>query len=869
MITYPSNISNENTEKNAQRFRLRRFGLSVATYPVAILATFLVTLLGLGTLSTEQWVMLIGLYLFGTSFFYIMFYTQTNLRFKEPSLTREQIGFSAFFGAVIMYWLPEARPIILLFFLPPFSFGMLSLTYRQYLVVVAWVLGVYATLIGIEISQDLPGYNITYQLYLFVLFSILLMWFASFGGFVSKLKRRAKVQKKETQEALELIKIEVEERKLAEEALIKEQSLLKTTLESTADGILVVATDGTWSTFNQKFLDMWGIPPSISEARDDQTALEHVVGSLANPEEFIAKVQELYKNFESESFDTFELKDGRFFARSSMPQWLDKQVIGRVWSFRDISERKTAEEKVNQQSIQRQKLLEMGRQITSSLDIDKVLNYISEQVRILLGSSGVTIYMLDSQAKELIPVLTYPPDYSEQILSAKLDVDTSLSGQVIKAGRGMIFNYADQQPDGHHIPGTPIEEDHLIIAPFIINEKSIGSLNIYRSSATFNEDDLALAETFTMYASTAINNARAHQELLDQIAERKQAEEALRESEEKYRLIVENANDGIEISQDDKILFSNARFAEMLGYTTPEILNKEFSRFFTEQAIQSLLEREKKRKHSIPVSSNYETTFRKKDGTIIYVDVKYEITEYKEKPATFAIIRDITERKQAEKALAESDSLRELLLDIITHDLKNPAGVIYALSEMARKDIPENQFLEAIYTGSGRLIEVLNQTTILNQAAFGETIPKETLSLNTLIKETVDEFVSALSTAEMELVVAIAPDLIIEANPLIGEVFKNYISNAIKYARDGKRIVIESVIEDQAVIVSVKDFGKTIAAADRDRIFERRAQLENGKERGRGLGLAIVKRIALAHDGEVWVEPNTPVGNSFCLRLPR
>ncbi|NQV42988.1 MAG: MASE1 domain-containing protein [Candidatus Marinimicrobia bacterium] len=228
----------------------------------------------------------------------------------------------------------------------------------------------------------------------------------------------------------------------------------------------------------------------------------------------------------------------------------------------------------------------------------------------------------------------------------------------------------------------------------------------------------------------------------------------------------------------------------------------------------------------------------------------------------------VTKRKQAEAALAQSDSLRELLLDIITHDLKNPAGVIYALSETARKKMPENEFLEAIYTSSGRLIEVLTQTTLLSQAAFGETIPKESLSLNTLLKETVDDLASALSAAEMECVVAIAPNLIIEANPLITEVFKNYISNAIKYASDGEKIVIESILEEQTVIVCVKDLGKTIAEADRDQIFQRRIQLENGKEKGRGLGLAIVKRIALAHDGEVWVEPNTPQGNSFCLRIP-
>ena len=175
--------------------------------------------------------------------------------------------------------------------------------------------------------------------------------------------------------------------------------------------------------------------------------------------------------------------------------------------------------------------------------------------------------------------------------------------------------------------------------------------------------------------------------------------------------------------------------------------------------------------------------------------------------------------KQAEKALADSDSLRELLLDIITQDLNNPAGVIYALSESGRKRLPENRIMETIFTTSERLIEVINQTTILSQAAFGETIPKEALSLNTLIKETVDEFAASLSAAEMDLVVTMSPDLIIEANPLIAEVFKNYISNAIKYARDGKRIVIETAIEDKAVVVCVNDFGRTIPKADRERYF--------------------------------------------------
>ena len=216
MITEMPNATNEkvvltnNPVKSAQRLRFRRFGMSVATYVVAILATFLITFLGIGELSAVQWATLIGLSLFGITLFFVLFYTSANLRFSEPSLTREQIVYSSFYGILAMYWLPEARPIILLFFLPPFSFGVLSLTLRQYLVLVACVLGLYAALLALEYFQGRQGFEIQYQLFLFVLFGILLTWFAFFGGFVSNIRRRLQKQKEETKKANEEIKIEIE-----------------------------------------------------------------------------------------------------------------------------------------------------------------------------------------------------------------------------------------------------------------------------------------------------------------------------------------------------------------------------------------------------------------------------------------------------------------------------------------------------------------------------------------------------------------------------------------------------------------------------------------------------------------------------------
>jgi hypothetical protein len=222
MGTKISNTASEKIESanNAvyrmQRLRLRRFGMSVVTYAVAILATFLITHLGLGEMSGVQWATFLGLSLFGVCLFFVLFYTNANLHFPEPSLTREQIVYSAFWGLLPIYCLPEARPIILLFYLAPFSFGVLSLTLRQYLVVVAWVLGLYSVLLGLEYFQNRQGFEIQYELFLFILFGILLTWFAFFGGFVSNIRQRLKVQKKDIQIAHEEVKIEMEVRKRAQ-----------------------------------------------------------------------------------------------------------------------------------------------------------------------------------------------------------------------------------------------------------------------------------------------------------------------------------------------------------------------------------------------------------------------------------------------------------------------------------------------------------------------------------------------------------------------------------------------------------------------------------------------------------------------------
>jgi signal transduction histidine kinase len=135
------------------------------------------------------------------------------------------------------------------------------------------------------------------------------------------------------------ITLETFQRRKTQKELEMSLSLTQATIESTADGILVVNKDGKINGFNQQFLKMWRIPQSIIDGNDDSKAIVFVLDQLVTPASFLDKVKYLYEHPTEESSDMLEFKDGRIFERYSKPQISRDEIIGRVWSFRDVTRR--------------------------------------------------------------------------------------------------------------------------------------------------------------------------------------------------------------------------------------------------------------------------------------------------------------------------------------------------------------------------------------------------------------------------------------------------------------------------------------------------------------------------------------------------
>jgi PAS domain S-box-containing protein len=198
------------------------------------------------------------------------------------------------------------------------------------------------------------------------------------------------------QQTNEKLAREIAEHQQTEAALKNSLSLLEASLESTADGILIVDSQGKIAQWNRKFVEMWMIPQQLLFGRDDEKVIDSIVSQIVDPGLFIDNVRRLYEQPEQSSFDRIEFFDGRIFERYSQPQRIKDAIVGRVWSFRDITARtQAAEEKAKLEAVNRQ------FQKTESLSCmaGAIAHHFNNQLGVVIGGLEMAISDLPRNAK--------------------------------------------------------------------------------------------------------------------------------------------------------------------------------------------------------------------------------------------------------------------------------------------------------------------------------------------------------------------------------------------------------------------------------------------------------------------------------------
>ena len=366
----------------------------------------------------------------------------------------------------------------------------------------------------------------------------------------------------------------------------------------------------------------------------------------------------------------------------------------------------------------------------------------------------------------------------------------------------------------------------------------------------------------------------------ENITDSKQMEVTLRASETRYRIVADNTYDWeYWVSPKGRFLYTSPSCQRITGYTANEFETdpKLLSHIIHPDDLtqfEAHLERDKIR--SGP--SELELRIIHRDGTTRWIghlcqpvfDARGLFL------GTRGNNRDITYRKETDKALEESSQKLKFFAYSVAHDLKSPAIGIYGLTKRLSKnarDILDEKgrtYCDQILKVSEHIAALVEKINIY--IATKEAAPLiETINVAEILQILKDEFSAQLSLRRIDLIVP-ESEVEIEADRLsILRIFRNLIDNALKYGgKSLTRISIGYEDSESLHIFSVSDNGKGLKEADSEKIFElfQRNETSRGVE-GAGLGLAIVKEIAEQHRGRVWVEPRGKKGITFCVSISK
>ncbi|MFA4956603.1 MAG: PAS domain S-box protein [Candidatus Methanoperedens sp.] len=522
-----------------------------------------------------------------------------------------------------------------------------------------------------------------------------------------------------------------------------------------------------------------------------------------------------------------------------------------------------------------------------SLDMEIMLNKVLDTVCKALKIEAGSIYLREPNGDMTLHVYH---GFSGEFVN---------NMQRIKSGEG-VFDvvYAEKKPvvlDASEYPANRFasfiiqEEFHtLVIVPLISGGELIGILCMASHKAhAFPIGETELLSAIGQQMGTTVRNAWLYERVQQELDERKCAEKALLESEDKYRALINDASDAILVADDKgNLLEVNKKAEELLGYTREELSNMNMTQIHPDQELERTISNFKEitKKGS---GSLIDVQLLRKDRKTVSVDITASVIKYSGKKIIQGIFRDITERKKAEETRLENlrleaaDKAKSEFLANMSHELRTPLNASIGFSELLTMgmagELSEKQkhYVDNILMSNQFLLALINDILDLSKIEAGKIeLVLDKMSVPGTLKETLSLIKEMAMKHNVLLKTEFDPKLdIIEADKQrFKQILFNLLSNAVKFTKEeGGIVTIIAKKEGDMAQISVSDTGIGIKEENIGKLFHKFEQLESGisqKYGGTGLGLAITKQLAELHGGKIYVESKYGEGTTFTFALP-
>ncbi|MCK4666641.1 PAS domain S-box protein [Candidatus Dependentiae bacterium] len=383
---------------------------------------------------------------------------------------------------------------------------------------------------------------------------------------------------------------------------------------------------------------------------------------------------------------------------------------------------------------------------------------------------------------------------------------------------------------------------------------------------------------------SAIKNDSVVFGLVSDISEETQAKESLRESESQYFTLVEKANDGIFILQDEEFKFVNHSFKEMIGYHSDEILKLDFKNLFSEHFVLTSDIISSSVIDDFKSSSVYETHLVTKNGEMRDVEISIGLVHFKGRAAIMGIVRDVTEKRKLIKALNRAQKLEAAgkVAGQIAHDFNNLLAPVIAYPEIIKDMIDEGdpiyEFIEIIQKSGKRIVDINEQLLTLGRRGYYK---EEVIDLNELIKRILvlqsfpktvnvktqfDKHLMMIKGGSSQLI-RLLTNLLINAKDAIENIGTiSIITSNVEFKSGEKVARIKS--PGDYVLLTISDNGIGIPPDIQSKIFEPFFTTKEGRIQGTGLGLSIAYSVVEDHDGYIDFTSELGQGTEFRIYFP-